>query len=99
MIPVEFTTEAKGDLFDAVDYYESKEDGLGKWLRDEIADILHTASSAPYLWRLRAEGYRRINCPVFPYHIAYIIRDDSLVVVAIAASRRLPGYWHSRIKS
>jgi hypothetical protein len=30
MIPVEFTTEAKGDLFDAVDYYESKEDGLGK---------------------------------------------------------------------
>lgn len=98
MIPVEFTSEAEKDLFDAADYYQSKAEGLGLRFGDEIADILGTAANAPYLWRLRPEGYRRINCPVFPYYIAYIIRDDALVVVAIAASRRLPGYWHSRLK-
>lgn len=30
MIPVELTSEAKDDFFDAVDYYEEKERGLGR---------------------------------------------------------------------
>ena len=98
MIPVELTSEAKGDLFDAVDYYEDKERGLGRRLRDEVASILNTVASAPYLWRERSAGYRRVNCPVFPYYIAYVIREDNLVVVAIAASRRKPGYWHERLE-
>ncbi len=97
MIAVELTSEAKEDLFEAVDYYEEKTRGLGKRLRDEVATILNTVSSAPYLWRERASGYRRINCPVFPYYIAYVIRDGTIVVVALAASRRKPGYWHARL--
>lgn len=99
MIPIELTVEAKADLFDAVDYYEDKELGLGRRLRDEIATILNTVATAPYLWRERSAGYRRINCPVFPYYIAYVIRDSRLVVVVIAASRRKPGYWQARLDS
>jgi plasmid stabilization system protein ParE len=98
MIQVEFTLEAKEDLFEAVEYYEAKELGLGKRLRDEVSDILQTAATAPYLWRLRTDGYRRINCPIFPYYIAYVIRDESLVVIAIASNTNLPGYWHSRLQ-
>jgi plasmid stabilization system protein ParE len=97
MISVELTSEAKNDLFDAVDYYEDKERGLGRRLRDEVATILNTVASAPYLWRERSAGYRRVNCPVFPYYIAYVIRDAIIVVVAVAASRRKPGYWHGRL--
>ena len=97
MITVDLTSEAKNDLFDAVDYYEDKEQGLGKCLRDEVASMLNTIASAPYLWRERAVGYRRVNCPVFPYYVAYVIRDGVLVVIAIAASRRKPGYWHERL--
>ncbi|NWK57805.1 type II toxin-antitoxin system RelE/ParE family toxin [Verrucomicrobiaceae bacterium N1E253] len=99
MMTVDLTPEAKGDLFDAVDYYESKELGLGKRLRDEVASMLGTIASAPYLWRERESGYRRVNCPVFPYYVAYVIRDCKIVVVAIAASRRKPGYWQSRMKT
>ncbi|MEJ6699482.1 MAG: type II toxin-antitoxin system RelE/ParE family toxin [Akkermansiaceae bacterium] len=97
MIAVELTSEAKGDLFDAVDYYEDKERGLGRRFRDEVATILNTVASAPYLWRERSAGYRRVNCPVFPYYLAYVIRDGMIVVVAVAASRRVPGYWHGRM--
>ncbi len=93
MISVELTFEAKDDLFDAVDYYEDKE----RRLRDEVATILNTVASAPYLWSERSAGYRRVNCPVFPYYITYVIRDGIIVVVAIAASRRKPGYWHGRL--
>lgn len=95
---VEFTTEAREDLFDAADYYESKDAGLGIRFRDQIADILKVVITAPYLWRERTSGYRRVNCPVFPYYIAYVVRDDALVVVAVAHSMREPGFWHTRLE-
>ena len=98
MMPVDFTSEAKDDLFRAVNYYEEKERGLGKRVRDEIAEILRTVASAPYLWRERSSGYRRVNCPVFPFYIAYVIRDSVVVVLAVAASRMEPGYWHKRLR-
>jgi len=94
---VEFTTEAKDDLFEAVDYYEEKESGLGYRFRDQIAEVLRVVISAPYLWRERSAGYRRVNCPVFPYYIAYVVRDDVLVVVAVAHGSRKPGFWHNRL--
>jgi len=73
---VEFTSEARDDLFEAAEYYESKEKGLGFRMRDEVARSLTTVATAPYLWREREAGYRRVNCPVFPYYVAYAIRDE-----------------------
>ena len=96
---IEFTTEAKNDLFEAADYYEAKEPGLGGRFRDQIAEVLRIVMTAPCLWRERSAGYRRVNCPVFPYHIAYVIRGDLLVVVAVAHDSREPGYWYGRINS
>ncbi len=94
---VEFTTEARDDLFEAVDYYEKKEVGLGQRFRDQVAEVLRVVITAPYLWRERSARYRRVNCPVFPYYIAYVVRDKALVVVAVAHSRREPGFWHERL--
>ncbi|MEO8614397.1 MAG: type II toxin-antitoxin system RelE/ParE family toxin [Luteolibacter sp.] len=71
---------------------------LGRRFRDEIAGVLNTAASAPLLWRERKAGYRRVNCPVFPYYIAYVIREDFLVVVAVAHGSREPGFWHDRLR-
>jgi len=94
---VEFTTEARADLFESAGYYEEREAGLGKRFRDEISRTLHTVSGSPYLWRERASGYRRVNCPVFPYYVAYAIRNRSIVVVAIVHGARKPGFWHNRL--
>lgn len=95
---VELTTEARDDLFEAVEYYESRERGLGSRLRGEVSQILHTISGSPYLWRERSAGYRRVNCPVFPYHVAYVVRDETIVVVALVHGGRRPGFWHERLK-
>jgi len=95
---VEFTAEARDDLFDAAEYYEQKETGLGQRFRDQIADVLRTVITAPHLWRERPGGYRRVNCPVFPYHLAYVIRGETLVVVAVAHGSRKPGFWRDRLE-
>ena len=41
---VEFTTEARDDFFEAAEYYESKEKGLGSRMRDEISKIIRTVA-------------------------------------------------------
>ena len=92
----DFLPEARHELFDAVLYYESKEEGLGVRLRNEVAHVIDHILADPYLWRERAGGYRRVNCPVFPYYVAYFIRPEKILIAAIAHGRKKPGYWMGR---
>jgi hypothetical protein len=48
------------------------------------------------LWRLREEGWRRVNLPGFPYHLAFIIREDVALIVAVSHHACQPGYWKSK---
>lgn len=93
---IEFLEEAEFELFEAADWYESKETGLGKRFRNEIAHVLDRILEDPMLWRERPSGYRRVNCPVFPYYIPFFIRGDKIIIAAVAHDHRKPGYWKSR---
>jgi len=93
---VEFLEEAEKEFFNAALWYESKEIGLGKRFRDEVAAIIDSITTNPLLWRERSGGYRRVNCPVFPYYIPYFIRKEKIIIAAVAHDRRSPGYWKTR---
>ncbi len=95
----EFLGEARDELLEAALYYESREPGLGVRLREEVSHVIERILADPYLWRERLGEYRRVNCPVFPYYVAYIIRADKVVIVAVAHGHRRPGYWKDRMKS
>ncbi len=45
---------------------------------------------------MRPGAFRRINLRVFPYYIPYVVREQTLWVVAIAHASRRPLYWISR---
>lgn len=95
---LEFFEEARLELFAAADYYEVKERGLGLRFKFEIEHVCGLIRSQPLLWRQRNEGYRQVNCPVFPYFIAYIIEQDTIYIVAVGHSSRHPDFWKKRIK-
>jgi len=95
---LEFLPEARRDIFEAVEYYESRKTGLGLRFRNEIAAMLNHIGSMPTLWRERPGGYRRANCPVFPYYIVYFIRGKSILVAAIAHDQMLPEFWKQRVE-
>jgi hypothetical protein len=61
--------------------------------------VVERITEDPFLWRERPEGYRRVNCPVFPYHVAYFIRGETIVIAAVAHGHRRPGYWRERKRS
>ena len=87
----------KTDLRSPPDDYEHKEKGLGKRFSNEIVEACTMILAHPRLWREREGGFRRVNCPVFPYYIAYCIRSESIVVAAIAHQSRIPDDWQSRL--
>jgi plasmid stabilization system protein ParE len=95
---VEFMAEAEQELVDAVLWYESKQTGLGRRFRIEVETVARSISSNPLLHRERDGGYRRINCPIFPYYLPYFIRHEKIIVAAVAHEHRKPSYWSQRQK-
>ncbi len=93
---IEFLDEAELEFFEAATWYESKEPGLGKRFRKEVAHVLDKILDDPILWRERSGGYRRVNCPVFPYYIPFFIRGEKIIIAAVAHEQRKPGYWKHR---
>ena len=89
--------EADREFAEYVDYYESRELGLGLRFRDEVAGVVDWITRFPELPRLRRGGYRRVNLRVFTHYVAYVIRGDTIWVVAIAHGHRRPEFWIDRI--
>ena len=88
--------QAFEELNDAVAYYEEQQPGLGLRLKDEVDQHINWILSNSKVPRVRSGGYRRVNLKVFPYYLAYIIRDDTLWILAVAHCHRKPEYWIKR---
>jgi plasmid stabilization system protein ParE len=89
--------EAEQEFAESVDYYESDEAGLGARFRDEVAEAVQRIENNPELPRLRPKGYRRVNLRAFPHYIAYVIRGETVWIMAIAHGHRRPEFWIDRI--
>jgi plasmid stabilization system protein ParE len=89
--------EAEEELAASAFYYESKQPGLGVRLRQEVAAVVDWIRHHSEVPRLRPKGYRRVNLRVFPHYIAYIVRADTIWLVAIAHGHRRPEFWLGRI--
>ena len=87
---------AEEEFNDAIEFYESREAGLGLKLRAAVvkalAEILKDPERSPARGR-----FRKYLVPIFRFKIYYEISDDGLNVVAIAHPSREPGYWKKRI--
>ena len=93
---VRFVEEAQREFLDAISYYEKARAGLGRRFKEQVERNVTRIAKCPELFRLRRGGYRRINLPVFPYYIPYVVRGETLWVLAVAHGRRKPRYWISR---
>ncbi len=88
---------AEREFSESVAYYEAKEPGLGWRFRTEVFEAVGSIQRNPDLHRVRAKGHRRRNLQAFPHYIAYIIRDETIWIVAIAHGYRRPEFWLDRI--
>jgi hypothetical protein len=88
--------QAQLEFLQATDQYESERPGLGQRFKDEVERSIVWIGEHPELYRLRLGGYRRMNLRVFPYYLPYIIRGETVWVLAVAYASREPEYWIRR---
>jgi toxin ParE1/3/4 len=88
--------EAEFELGEAIARYEEIEAGLGLRLKDETRAAIAWIEAHPDTPRVRPAGYRRANLKIFRYFIAYVVREETIWVLASAHSHRRPEFWRAR---
>jgi toxin ParE1/3/4 len=89
-----FSLDARDDLRDAVDFYESQREGLGAEFAVEVGIGIAKVLEAPERWPLVEPGTRKYRIDRFPFGIFYRVPDHRTIeIVAIFDLRRKPGSW------
>ena len=94
---IELHPEADAEFAAQVECYEGKERDLGVRFYREVMTSLDWIAENPLLPRLR-KSYRRVNLKVFPFYVAYVLEEELVWVLAVAHSKKRPGYWMRRRK-
>ncbi|MEP7113825.1 MAG: type II toxin-antitoxin system RelE/ParE family toxin [Ilumatobacteraceae bacterium] len=98
--PVRFGPEATTELEDAARWYEQRHAGLGLSFLAAVDDVVESIRRWPragaVVAGLEALDIRRVPISRFPYHVAYLITDEQIHVIAVAHDRRRPMYWGGR---
>ena len=102
-LPVEFSAEATAELAEAAAWYESQRFGYGETFLAAVDAATDQCGrwprSGPLVEDLTSTGeVRRAPIARFPFHVAYLVTEDHILLLAIAHDRRRPGYWSDRAK-
>jgi len=88
--------EASEELAASAGYYESQQRGLGVALVTEVEKSFNRILQHPKAAQVVAGVIRRRLVHRFPFSVLYRVRENDVVIVAIAHRHRRPGYWLDR---
>ncbi|MGA2022943.1 MAG: type II toxin-antitoxin system RelE/ParE family toxin [Candidatus Sulfotelmatobacter sp.] len=67
---------------------------------DFLSDLyaaVEDIARAPRRWPTHLHGTRRLVMQRFPFSIIYLDDPDLITIIAVAHSKRRPGYWEGRL--
>ncbi len=95
---IAFLPPAKGELTEAIVYYNSQSEGLGYEFAAEIKRTLERIAQYPDAWFGLSSRTHRCRTKRFPYGVVYQVRKETLLIVAVMHLSREPETWKSRLK-
>ncbi|MFP2897235.1 type II toxin-antitoxin system RelE/ParE family toxin [Corallococcus sp. 4LFB] len=95
---------ADPELLEVIDWYENQRAGLGDHFSDAMDQAMDAIHAHPDRWPLwpglrHTPPIRRFLLPDHPFALPYLVRDEDVVVLAVAHLRRRPDYWLPRARS
>src|SRR5688500_6837109 len=96
MIAHRYLPLAREELNEAASFYEARVAGLGVAFLDDVDRSIEMMCENPRIGAAAGRTFRKIHVRRFPYSIIYALRDEEVVIVAIAHQRKRPGYWRRR---
>jgi len=64
----------------------------------ELDRAIAIVMEGPHRWPQHIGGTRRYVFPRFPFSLVYFVEDDVVVIVALEAEHKEPGYWTNRLR-
>lgn len=94
---INFLEIAQIELDEAIEYYNYEIPDLGNVFLTEVLNALDRILEFPEAWHPCSKRARRCQIRRFPYGIIYQIREQEILIVAVANLHREPAYWEERI--
>ena len=94
---VRFLTLAQQEIDEAVVWFNEQDDGKGVDFLDELDRVVRLVKSYPLASTKMERDIRRCLFARFPYSLIYGVEEQTIVVIAVAHSRRAPRYWMDRL--
>jgi plasmid stabilization system protein ParE len=95
--PFLFHPEAREEIRGAIRWYRPQSLLASSEFRAAVSDAIRLIVGAPQRWPKYVYGTRRIVLQRFPFSVVYLDDPDLIIIVAIAHSKRRPGYWKGRV--
>lgn len=92
-----FHPEARQELMDGIEYYESCRPGLGLDFASEIYSTISNILSFPEAWPALGGDLRRCQTRRFPYGVIYAQDLHGILIPGVMHFHRGPDYWRNRI--
>jgi plasmid stabilization system protein ParE len=96
-VTVRFLGPARAELREGVRYYEGQRPNLGAEFRDAVRAGVERILQNPLAWHPHSQSTRRYLLHRFPYGIIYQVRQEEILIIAVAHLHREPQYWHGRV--
>ena len=97
MLDLILLADAKDDLDEAYNWYESNEIGLGDRFLNYIQDGLSLIRQHPETFPVCASNFRRALISKFPFEIIYKNEGNRIVIYSVFNCSQNPQKWKSRI--
>lgn len=96
MANIRFHPEALDEYQDALAWYHARSRRAAERFEAEADRVLGMIAANPGMFPLYEEDQRYAILRRFPYSMVYQVRPARIDVIAVAHSRRSPGYWKGR---
>lgn len=93
---IEFHPEAIREIREAVQWYRERNDEVATEFRNLVESAEELVQRSPESWATYLSETRGFRFQKFPFVLAYVIRGQQVFIVALAHTKRKPGYWRDR---
>jgi toxin ParE1/3/4 len=94
-----FLAAARLEYLAEVAYYSEIEPGLGLRFTDEVEEATSRALAFPLAGSPFGFRTRRVLLKDFSFSLVYRPERNGILVIAVAAQAKRPGYWRSRVRA
>ena len=85
-----FTFSARSDVAGAANFYAEISTDLKNGFGARLRERLNQVAAHPKSCRIYRKGVRRANLRQFPFFVLYVVREETLWVLAVAHEARNP---------